>query len=600
LLSNSPQELLNTPPLPHNKKIATIEIRPNETGTYAGMLLKELAVSSNEIRRFQCYSADHLEELSRQLFEYNPDIVILPQHEDRSPLNIELQRMVFDTLSPLDKNGLKAVVGYDTPMRVFNYNLFCPLTREQWQKVMRSMAVHVSQMQRVAYDTAVNAQARANAKLIRELIEPNLPERFEYVLMYQLRKMKKGGLVDFGAGERFVYYPEDIGSLKSFWPKNATITANAPHPDDTEIGLGAPFSVSAQSEFNNDILSVVATVGWRVVIDGVGNDDFDRKIGIRVAEAHNGANRLGITTEFLSHPNSLKGVGLPFYAYRVDGVMPVEQKQKLEREERALVSERLQARYSDHVRTKKDIFILCTPELSDKHPDHLISRAYWQDAAQEMTMQNDLTIMIQEFVSPWAGDFPAYIYSDEIYGIPSGSQESVLAEAARLTFEANSPPGGELILSGGFAGRPPKLPRFAQRFKIRRLKEIPKTSSAGDIPVGIWQENVTESTFAEIAAGLRKEFNDYQLPGFPRAYSIIYALFRIADTNEGNEVEKQALELITDIRRLYSGKNELRQVVSLIDYLLSLRRSQRTYGETPLKTEGLQKRSVFAVIDAAA
>ncbi|MBL7085234.1 MAG: HEAT repeat domain-containing protein, partial [Candidatus Omnitrophica bacterium] len=463
LLSDEIKDLVHTTPFPKERKVALIEIRPNEAGLFAGILLNQLETRGNSIACFGFYPNADIGGLKKQLAEFNPDILLLPQYEDKSQENVAMRQQIAQVLTFLNRKGPKIAVGYETPMRIFNYNLFCPLTQQQWQVVMKAMGAHTSQMERVAYDQAVEAQAKANAILVRELLEPELPQEFEYVLMYRLREVASGQLRDLEIKERFILHPKDIGNLRSFWPTNSTVIGNAPHPDDTEIALGAPFSILTKL---NSVYSRVMYTGYRVVIGGVDEKARVAKIRLRVTEAKLGAQILGIDSQFLNHP--AEETGLPFYTYRMNKAMSEAEKQRLAREEEAIVHEELQRLCAEHIRQRKDKFIPCIPEASDKHPDHRRSLTEWLSSLCLISREHDITMPIIEYVSPWAGDFNAYVYVDEFTPFVL---ESAIKEAADLIFAANAPPGGELILTGGFAGRPPILPRLAQRFKIRSLKE---------------------------------------------------------------------------------------------------------------------------------
>ncbi|MEE8359729.1 MAG: carbon storage regulator, partial [Candidatus Omnitrophota bacterium] len=470
LLSDKSIPLVCTTPVPQGKRVAVLEAGVGEARTYSDMLIQQFEEDGRDVRYY--HIADdgaNRKKLVGDLGEFNPDIILLPQHEDRRSASVELRQILYDSLGSIKGHVSKVVIGYDTPQRIFNYNLYCPLTKEEWDVVREGMAQHVSQMERVAYDEAVDAQARANAILLRTLVEPELPEEFEYVLLYNLKRIVDGNVIPVEAGQRFIYHPSEIGSLRSFYPVNSDIVANAPHADDTEIGLGSPFALSSRDALNNRIFSYVAAAGWRVPISGIDDSDSVAKVRRRVKEAKDGARVLGINTEFLTHPESLDGIGLPFYEYRLDNDMPREERDRLISEERAIVADQLRQRYAQFMgRDKKGTFILCNPEESDKHPDHQISRRYWLDAATELTAELGGTIWLQEFISPWAGDFNAYRYSEET---PDVTDEGLMSRAAILSSQANAPPGEELLLEGGFAGKPQHLGKLAQRFMVRTLDE---------------------------------------------------------------------------------------------------------------------------------
>ncbi|NQS99812.1 MAG: ROK family protein, partial [Candidatus Omnitrophica bacterium] len=498
LLSNKPIELLHTTPLPEALKVAVVEIRPQEANLFAGLLINTLQEKASDIHYFFfCQDADIL-SVRNQLVKFDPDIVILPQHEDGSLLNTQVRNIISEAIGVNKKERL--FYGYETPQRIFNYNLFCPLTRQQWPRVMQAMAVHVSQMQRVAYDLAVDAQARANAIMLRNLIEPSLPEEFEYVLLYQLRQIRQGRRENFSQPERrFIYLPYDVGSLKSFWPVNSTIIGDAPHPDDTEIGLGALFVLSSGI---NSIFSRVMTIGYRVMIAGVADDAIAQKTAIRVKESEHGAEVLGIDTQFLNHPQSPGGVGLYFYTYRMNKEMPKEDREVYSNQERVIVEDELQRLYREHLLAKRSQLILCNPEASDKHPDHQISLAYWQEAVCRLSRQEGISISLIEYVSPWAGEFNAYIYADK----PSVCGEDLMIKAANLILEANAHPGGELILTGGFAGRPPLLASYAQRFFVEKWQGIKKVTSPSTIRETAWAA-VVASLAGLVTAGFSGLFS---------------------------------------------------------------------------------------------
>ncbi|MFC1807550.1 hypothetical protein ACFL0T_04195 [Candidatus Omnitrophota bacterium] len=494
MLSDKESKITLNTPYPRNRRVMVIEVRPNEAKLYAGLLVKELEQRNNSVEYIQCENISGIPDLIASLKASDPDLILLPHEDDASVISSAVRGAVSATLKPLDKDDSKLIVGYDTPMRILNYNLFCPLTEEQWQVVKKGMAVHKSQMSRVAYDDAADAQARANAILVRELIEPGLPEEFKYVMTYKLKKIDRGEFTDVGSG-RYIYYPQDIDKLKSFWPKNAVVDASAPHPDDTEIALGPMFAVSADPNLGNNICSHVSFVGWRAAMPGLDwhkPEDIPKIIDIRVGETDAGAAALNIISKFINHSEPEEGIGLPSYGYRTDDDMLEEKKAELGQEEQDIVTELFERRHKLSQEPGKGGHVLNIPEESDIHPDHVRSRELWLNAAFEITKREGSSAFAIEYVSPWAGDFPFYVYSDQLDDMSAiGQYEQTIGT---LSFEANAIPGGELILDGGFAGAPPPLPRYAQRFSIEKLSDMSLPVAAPNEASSALSEAVAEAS----------------------------------------------------------------------------------------------------------
>ncbi|MFA6282226.1 MAG: DUF4922 domain-containing protein, partial [Candidatus Omnitrophota bacterium] len=500
LLTDISYRDVHTTSIPQGKRVAVVGYNLRQAKMYTNIHLQQLSAANNRIRYF---SLRDTKKFKNRLKKFNPEIIFVPSSEDKSRESRRIRSIVRKALTPLDVDGSKTLIGYDGPQRIFNYNFFCPLTKEQWPVVMKALAAHVSQMERVAFDKTAKAQAQANAYWVRALIEPKLSKKFEYMLMYKLRTIENGQAKDYHPGTRFIYHPSDVGALKSFWPATATVLANSPHPDDTEIALGGLLYSFKQFLKDSAVTSYAATVGQSAVIKGVRDDDYLTKTEIRRKETLAGAAALGIHTEFLKHPETPFGLGLPFYFYKKDKRMSKENKQRLQREEEELIAQKLREAYKGHKESNREAFILCNPEESDNHPTHILVRDYWRAAAKMITEEKQDSIFYLEYASPWAGDFNAFASTDNLKEsrlqgwLLKGISQKILPvykwlalRRARLfNFKANAFTAGEPVLEK-FGGTPPVLPKYVQRFKIEPLTRTYKNKGRNRLPQNAQRKNI--------------------------------------------------------------------------------------------------------------
>jgi len=467
---------LRTTSLPTKTKVVVVETNKGDSTLYASSLISRLK-RNNEVTVFSVSGDDtnlddtNLDEISAKIKEIGPQILILPHPDDPTALAQEARWRALVASA----DTITAEIAYQTPeasQAATNASFFYGDDKDARKQA--AIRTHPSQVGRLRFDLATQAANRAS----RLLSDPKDTTK-KYSEDFLAMQIVNGELREVATSNRRLDLSENHSA-----DRVDTVICLSPHPDDDVMSAGAYLADSADK--GNDVYTLIMTTGhgadipddvFRKFCEDEGKDPSLIEKGseeyleivkkLRESEAVRASSIIGIPKD------NVISLRMGFYDYRrYDGarIITIADQKKIKK-----AIDRI---YEAHKKKGGDAkFEVILPHISDVHPDHQATRIAMVYLS-ELSAREKITIDLNCYTSPWAGNYNLYCYmnTNELrekgqlakdFGIDEHRRQ-----AAAESSYANGHIGTELVVKAGFGAAVPAPEELgsaglAERFLLR-------------------------------------------------------------------------------------------------------------------------------------